>query len=725
MTSVQIPCLHLADVEIPREFSKLYDLAYNLWWTWFPDARQLFSRIDNQSWSRYRNPVQMLLGVDPARWDSLLNDEDFRASYAAVIADFEGYIGSDQTWFQRHHPEQSTRPIAYFSMEYGVHHSLAIYSGGLGVLSGDHCKSASDLGLPFVAVGLLYRHGYFQQTVDVDGLQQHTYPEYDFSRLPLRPAAGPTGRPVMVEVPLLDRTVHAQVWVAQVGRVPLVLLDTDVRQNDPADRPISDILYVQGREMRLVQEMILGVGGVRALRALGIEPQAWHLNEGHCAFLQLERLREVIAEQGLDFAGARQQIQRNSVFTTHTPVPAGNEQFDDTLAHTYLEPWATPLGTDVETLLGLGHAEHGHPHQPLNLTALAVRTTSFTNGVSQLNAEVVNEMWQHLFDEPDTMGGPVVGITNGIHSPTWLGREMRLLIERHLGADWQELLLDPEAWVKVLDIPDEELWTAHQAQKERLGRFTRSRLREQFARHGHSPSALRAVAELFDPDVLTIAFARRFATYKRANLLFNDLVRLRKLVSNPQRPLQILFAGKAHPADRPGQELIQHIFKLSQTQDLLGKVFFIENYDMRIAGMLVQGADVWLNTPRRPLEASGTSGQKAAINGALNFSILDGWWPEGYDHENGWVIGSPKHYSDEVQQDHEDADSFYRILEEEIVPTYYQRNERGLPPLWLAHMKRAIATITPQFSSSRMVADYVRQSYLPALERAAAAVPVG
>lgn len=733
MNPLRIDCLHIGDIELPREVSRLYDLAYNLWWTWNPEARQLFASIDHATWARYRNPVEALINLEPQRWEALLENEVFLENYSSVIEAFDRYMGSGgEAWFRRSFAEHDDDLIAYFSMEYGVHHSLAIYSGGLGVLSGDHCKSASDLGLPFVAVGLLYRHGYFRQTIDATGLQQHAYPEYDFSRLPLRPAAGKTGREILVTVPLPGRDVFAKVWVAQVGRVPLVLLDTDIPENHPADRPITDVLYVRGREMRLVQEMVLGVGGVRALRALDLAPDIWHLNEGHSAFLQLERFREVMEEKSVGFPQAREAVARRSVFTTHTPVTAGNEQFDAGLALRYLEVWAPRLGVPAQELLALGSATEDPTGQNLNLTAFAIRNSRATNGVSQLNGEIVDGMWRHLFPQVPAKEKAIPGITNGVHSPTWMGPELRRLLDRHLGQDWEDLLHDDAAWERVEGISPGEIWRAHQTQKERLTRFTRSRLLEQFARHGQAPDALRQVSELFDPDVLTVGFARRFATYKRANLIFSDLERLRELISNSERPVQIVFAGKAHPADRPGQELIQSIFQLSQSERLAGKVFFLENYDMRMGAMLVQGVDVWLNTPRRPMEASGTSGQKAAMNGALNFSVLDGWWPEAFDGHNGWVIGdtgssdlgssdsgsSDRHPArDPEAQDRRDAADLYDVLATRIVPLYYHRNESGLPEAWIARMKKAIASVTPHFSSSRMVRDYCRQAYVPALKQ--------
>jgi glycogen phosphorylase len=728
MKRAAIPCLHLGDIELPTEVSRLYDLAYNLWWTWTPEARRLFASIDPAAWSHYRNPVQMLINVEPERWRVLVESEPFMDAFGQVMGDFDRYLdGVGESWFYQQHgatlpgaggrsDEGGERTIAYFSMEYGLDACLALYSGGLGVLSGDHLKSASDLGLPFVAVGLLYPHGYFRQTVDAEGWQQHSYPQYDLTRLPLRPVATRTGRSLVIPVPVEDRDIHAQVWLAQVGRVPLLLLDTDIPENDPADRPITDILYVQGREMRLVQEMLLGVGGARALRALEITPTVWHLNEGHCAFAQLERL-DGLRRAGQTLDEALAALRATTAFTTHTPVPAGNEQFDRALAVRYLEPWGTRLDCPVERLMALGNSGGTGEAQPLNLTALALRTSGPVNGVSQLNAEVLERMWQPLLAEGlDGSGEPgpprhIRGITNGVHSATWLGLDMRRLLERHLGRDWQDKLLEPAAWSVLEDVPDGEVWKAHQAQKARLGRFCRGRLREQLARHGQAPSALREVEAMFDPEVLTLGFARRFATYKRANLIFTDLERLQRALRDG--PVQILFAGKAHPADRPGQELIQNIFQLSQSPELKGRVFFLEDYDMRVGAMLVQGVDVWLNTPRRPLEASGTSGQKASLNGALNFSVLDGWWPEGFDGENGWAIGEAQRFDNEAEQDRDDAASFYRTLEEAVIPLYRER-EDGLPRRWIEHMKRAIATVAPQFSAHRMVRDYVELAYAPA-----------
>ena len=710
----EIACRQVADIELPAEVDGLYDLAYNFWWSWTSEARQLFSAIDSDAWARYRNPVEVLLNVERAQWERLVDNTTFMDSYVRVQRAFRNYLeGGEESWFRRRFPNYASGPFAYFSMEFGIHHCLRIYSGGLGVLSGDHCKTASDLGLPFVALGLLYRAGYFRQAIDADGFQQHIYPEYDFTRLPVRPAMDRRGRDVVVQVPFPGRDVSAKVWVAQVGRVPILLLDTDLAVNDPADRPIANVLYVRGREMRLVQEILLGIGGVKALAALGIQPSTWHINEGHSALLQLERLRQVIADEDADFEAALDLIKANTSFTTHTPVPAGNEQFEPGLVGGYLEPWVEPLRTDMGRLMALGAADHGEPHQPLNLTALALRTSSYANAVSRLNAEVSDNMWRHLYPQQPAEEPVIEPITNGVHLPTWLGTEIRALFRKRYGTDWFEALMDPSAWDFVDEIPDEELWSAHTAQKERLIRFSRSRLREQYARHGRSPGHLRFVATLFDPEALTIGFARRVATYKRAGLLFSDLHRLRQILRNPERPVQVIMAGKAHPADRPGQELIQHIYKLSQEPDLHGRVAFLENYDMRMGGMLVQGVDVWLNTPRKPLEASGTSGQKAAVNGVLNLSILDGWWPEGYDGTNGWAIGEEEDAPEEWQQDQQDANSLYTTLEEQVIPTFFSREEGGCPRGWVAMMKRSMVTIGPRFSASRMVREYAERAYVP------------
>ncbi|HEX9204275.1 MAG TPA: alpha-glucan family phosphorylase, partial [Vicinamibacteria bacterium] len=605
------------------------------WWSWSPLATRLFAWIDPEHWRRYHNPVQLLINIEPQQWMRLLSDPEFRRTYENVILALDEYR-SRPRWF-----DQEGRllpgPVGYFSMEFGIHESLGVYSGGLGVLAGDHCKAASDLGVPLVGVGLLYRSGYFRQTVDADGYQQHIYPDYDFARLPVQPVQAPGGGVLTVPIDLPGRIVQAAVWKAQVGLVPVLMLDTDIPLNDPADRPITGVLYVRGREMRICQEIVLGVGGVRALSALGIHPAVWHMNEGHVAFLNLERVRERVRE-GDGLADALKAVARNTVFTTHTPVPAGNETFDKKLVRRYLEFWTREVGCDPDDALALG-ADNGS----FNMTALAIRHSSRTNGVSKLHGQVSSGMWRHLFDGDNPQ--PVGAITNGVHTESWVGPEMRAFYAQHLDPHWEQHLLEPDFWARVRQVSDAALWAAHRSQKERLIRFVRERVRMQSARHGLSPDELRQVEGLLDPHALTIGFARRFATYKRAFLLMTDLDRLRALVSDAARPVQFIFAGKAHPADREGQEVIRQLVLLTQLE-FRGKLVFLEDYDIEMGRALVQGCDVWLNTPRRPQEASGTSGQKSPINGGVNVSILDGWWVEGYRQDNGWSVGTEEPGSD-------------------------------------------------------------------------------
>jgi starch phosphorylase len=712
--SPAIETLPGAEVEIPREVARLYDLAYNLWWTWSPNAHLLFSGIDPARWVRSRNPVELLLGVEAHMWDPLVQSESFMSGYHAVIGEFDRYLaGGDSSWFRKSYPSFSGGPVAYLSTEFGWHECLGIYSGGLGILSGDHCKSASDLGLPFVGVGLMYRRGYFRQSVDADGRQQHFYPDYDLRRLPLLPVAGPGGKPLRVQVDLPGRTVSLRVWKATVGRVPVLLLDSDLRDNDPADRPITSILYVHGREMRLCQEMVLGVGGYRALEAAGVSPSVWHLNEGHSALVSFERIRRAMEGSGLSFSDAVAKVAKTSAFTTHTPVPAGNETFELPLVSAYADAWGVGVPGGAGPFVDLGRGAPGA--DVFNMTVLAMRTASRINGVSKLHGRVADGMWKHLFPSEDAERERIGSVTNGVHIPTWMGPEMGALLRRHLGVDYERRLLDPGFADEVMAIPDEDVWDSHTAQKSRLIILVRERVLEQLARHGRSPEDLRRVQSLLAPDVLTLGFARRFATYKRADLMFRDLERLKALMKSSTRPIQILFAGKAHPADKPGQDVLRRIFEASMSADLWGHVVLLENYDMRIARFLVQGVDVWVNTPRRPLEASGTSGMKAAANGALNLSVLDGWWAEAYDPALGFAVGRAQDYGDLETQDAEDAESLYRLLADEVAATFYDREAGAIPHAWIGRMKRSIARLAPRFSTERMVRDYAIRAYLPAM----------
>ena len=709
----QIPSIPAATFRLPPQLEGLRRLAYNLYWAWHPRARTIWSRIDRDTWTRHRNPIPVLSG--PVEWRRLLDDTDFMVEVGEVLREFDGYManGSD-SWFANRYPEPAG-PVAYFCAEYGIYESLGIYSGGLGVLAGDHTKTTSDMALPFVGVGLLYRKGYFHQTIDADGHQEHAYPDYDLSRLPLSRVQGPDGEPLQVSVELPDRDLQVAVWVAQVGRTPVLLLDTDIPENGDADRPITHILYVRGREMRLHQELVLGVGGVRALRALGISPSVWHLNEGHSAFLLAERAREYVAA-GLTLEEAWDRVRADSVFTIHTPVPAGNERF----AADLVRQLAGPLldgdgrpntgGVPVAAVLELGIGVEGDRSQ-FDMTGFSLRLTRDGNAVSQLHARTADATWQGVAPHE------IIGVTNGVHMPSWVGHAMSETLTRYTGADLDNMDAEadgPEAggfWQRLPGIPDDELWETHKRQKLELAIFARRRLRNQFARHGESPAVLEALEAALEPDILTIGFARRFATYKRAGLLFSDVDRLARLLWNEERPVQVVFAGKAHPADRPGQQVIQEIFTRSRSDPLRGRVFVLEDYDIRIARYLVAGVDIWLNNPRRPLEASGTSGMKAAANGVVNVSVLDGWWDEGWTGDNGWAIGGRETNSDEGAQDWADAQDLYRLLESEIVPLYYDRLPDGLPVRWVELMRRSMASALWRFSTTRMLHDYVERMY--------------
>ena len=716
-SSLRISTLPPATLRVPAQLEGLERLAYNLYWSWHPQVRALFSRIDRDTWRRHRSPVVVLRA--PRDWSSLLDDPDFMVQYRTLLAAFDAYMADGKgNWFARHHANELNGPVAYFCAEFGLHESLGIYSGGLGVLAGDHCKTASDMDLPFVAVGLFYRHGYFRQTIDADGHQEHAYPDLDAARQPLLRVLDEMGDPLTVPVELPGRTVHVAVWLVRVGRVPLLLLDTDTPLNEDHDRPITHILYVRGREMRLHQELVLGVGGVRALRALGIKPSAWHLNEGHSAFMLVEQVRELVTA-GVPLDEALARVRSGAVFTIHTPVSAGNERFDVDLVRRLARPLTEPDGVDLERILEIGRGVDGDQGQ-FDMTAFSLRLTSGANAVSHLHAQTANSTWG------DLPGHPILGLTNGVHPPTWLGGPVRELY-RELGAELDRQDDDrprDRFWERLGRISDERLWDAHQQQKLELAYFARGRLRNQFARHGELPGELARVNEALDPAILTIGFARRFATYKRAGLLFSDEERLARLLWDADRPVQIVFAGKAHPADRPGQRVIQEIFGRTRSQRLKGRVFILEDYDIRVARYLVSGVDVWLNNPRRPLEASGTSGMKAAMNGVVNCSVLDGWWDEGWQGENGWAIGGRDTNPDEGAQDWADAQDLYRILEKEIVPRWYERDERGLPNAWLATMRRAMASSLWLFSTTRMLEEYTERLYLPAAREEAAEVPV-
>ncbi|MCS7220594.1 MAG: alpha-glucan family phosphorylase [Anaerolineae bacterium] len=698
---------------VPTRLSRLNELAYNLWWSWHPAAQALYRDLDPELWERVEhNPVKLLRDLSQERLDAAASDPAYLAAYDQVITAFEAYLTSHASCLTQHHPQVRDELIAYFSAEFGLHESLPMYSGGLGILAGDHCKAASDLGIPLVGVGFLYPQGYFRQRIDAHGWQQATYEKIHFSEVPAQPALNSEGQQVMISVELPGRTVYARVWHIQVGRVNLYLLDTDVALNGHSDRELTARLYGGDQETRIAQEFVLGIGGVRALRALGIYPTVWHVNEGHCAFLVLERMRELVA-QGLSFAAAREAVAANTVFTTHTPVPAGNDAFPFELIDRYFGHFWPQLHIDRETFLSLGR--HDYPWGPqFSMTALALRTSGRRNGVSQLHGEISRRMWQPLWPETPTEEVPISAITNGVHLASWLAPELAELYDRYLAPDWRERIEQPETWAPLAEVPDEALWEVHCRLRHKMIDFIRHRVRRQRLRYGESAERISATAELLNPDALTIGFARRFATYKRATLLFRDLARLQALLSRPDRPVQIIFAGKAHPADEPGKKLIQTIHQLSQRPEFLGRIVFVEDYDINLARYLVQGVDLWLNTPRRPNEASGTSGQKASINGVPTCSILDGWWPEAYEGANGWAFGETREFADSEAQDDADAQALYMTLEEEIIPLFFERGEDGVPHRWVRVMKEAIRSVAPRFNTHRMVREYLEKMYLPA-----------
>jgi len=705
---------------LPKELARLNDIAYNLWWSWEPEAQALYASLDAALWeSTNHNPVKFLQRVSQAALDKAAANTDYRERLASVAAAFDDYMSSDaSTWFKRTYPDKINETIAYFSAEFGLHEALPIYSGGLGVLAGDHCKSASDLGLPFIGVGFLYPQGYFTQQIDGAGVQQAVYEKIDFAEVPALPAVDPQGREVLIHVDLPGRTVYAKVWKIQVGRIPIYLMDTDVPRNAPPDRELSARLYGGDREMRISQEVVLGIGGVRAVRALGYDPAVWHMNEGHSAFLGIERVRELVQGQGMTWHEAGEYVRGNTLFTTHTPVPAGNDSFAFELVEKFFWQYWGALGVTRDQFMNFARQELPWGPQ-YSMTVLALRLSCYANGVSRLHGEVSRGMWNFLWPNTPVSEVPIGSITNGVHTKTWLQQELRSLYAEYFGGAWGEEFDLADRW-HTDAIPAGELWQAHQTRKEKMVELVRERLTEQALRHGEGTAILETAKTALDPRALVLGFARRFATYKRATLIFRDEERLLRLLSDPERPVQLVFAGKAHPADEPGKSFIQRIYQLSHEPQFAGKIVFVEDYDMNIARHLISGVDVWLNNPRRPLEASGTSGEKAAVNGIPNFSALDGWWEEGFDGENGWAIGESRSYKDDQTQDEADALSLYQTLEQEIIPLYFNRTDAGVPEGWVAKMRNAIQSCGPRFSMDRQVKDYVNIYYLPAAATGAA-----
>jgi starch phosphorylase len=711
--------------DLPERIQRLGEVAYNLWWTWVPEAHDVFARIDPTLWEDLsHNPVQFLREVKRPQLDLAAQNLDYTALYDRVLSAFDNYLRSKETWFLKNHAQHQKRPIAYFSSEFGLHETLPIYAGGLGILAGDHLKEASDLGLPLVAVGFIYTQGYFFQHISEDGWQESRRVTLKFEELPVMPILDDDGQPLMVSVDLPGRTLHARLWEVHVGRVPLYLLDSNVDENSSADRALTARLYSSDPDLRISQEILLGIGGVRALRMLGYNPAVWHMNEGHSAFLGLEQARELVLA-GTPLAEAIKQVRAGNIFTTHTPVAAGNDEFPLWLVDRYFSQYWPELGLDQEGFIDLAGRQVSWG-EAFSMPVLALRFSGQHNGVSELHGRVARRMWHFLWPSLKEDDVRISYITNGIHTRTWLSKRMGQLYGKYLGSDWQEHLDDLEMWKKVYEIPDKELWLARRHTKRKLAFYIRERARRQWLRDGIHPVQVIAAGALLDPYALTIGFARRFATYKRANLIMQDLDRLLALINKPNRPVQIIFAGKAHPADEAGKLLIQQVYRAVKKAETGGRLVFLEDYDMLLARYLVQGVDVWLNTPRRPMEASGTSGQKAALNGALNFSIMDGWWREGYNQKNGWVIGTEQEYADQGEQDSVDANSLYDVLENQIVPLYYDGRIGNQPAEgWLNMVKESISTLAPQFSARRMLKEYVDKLYLPAIEKRVEVLEIG
>jgi len=691
----------------------------NLWWTWQPHVRALFRHLDPELWHQTNhNPLRMLQLCRQARLEEVAKDDEFLARLDTVKAQFDSYCSSKDTYGQKRpkSPFSKTTPLAYFSAEFGFHESFPIYSGGLGILSGDHCKSASDLGLDFVAFSLLYRHGYFRQQINKDGAQESIRLNQNFSHLPLADAHDSAGLPLTVGVEILGRTVRAKVWKVSIGRITLFLLDTDIPDNSEEDRQITAQLYGGDHEMRIRQEIVLGIGGIHALNAMGIKPAAYHMNEGHAAFISLELVRRAVAEQNLDFYSALQVVAASNIFTTHTPVPAGNDAFPLDLMRKYFGDFPTKLGINFETFASFGQTRND-PAEPFSMTILALRTSRHANGVSALHGRVSQGLWKDVWQGVPESEVPITSITNGIHTKTWMAPEFSALYDKYLPG-WEDNLTEPEFWRGVFEIPDEELWSIHCKLKNRLVDFVRERVRRQRTRIGETPESLRSVSRLLNPEVLTIGFARRFATYKRATLLFRDPERLHRLLANTERPVQFVFAGKAHPKDEPGQHFIRDVYRFSRMPEFQDRIVFLEDYDHYVGRRLYQGVDLWLNNPRRPLEASGTSGMKLPPNGGLNLSVLDGWWCEGYNGRNGWSIGAeiPETTAviDPAREDEIDIASLFHVLETQVVPLYYAKPDGRLPIAWLQLMRESIRSITPAFNTHRMVKEYCERLYEPA-----------
>lgn len=701
--------------QLPKRIGKLSEIANNLWWSWNTEFLRLFKMIDRDLWETCeKNPVKFLKQVSQDRLEAVATNQEFLKEYDRLAKEFDDYVTSKNTWFSNKYPENKKDLIAYFSAEYGLDQTIPIYSGGLGILSGDHLKSASDLGIPLVAVGLLYKNGYFHQKINGYGDQETEYNNIDLSNLPINPVKDENGDELKIYVKFEKRKIYLKVWQINVGRIKLYLLDSDIDENKPEDREVTLKLYGGDQEMRIKQEIVLGMGGTNLLtRALGLNPTVYHMNEGHSAFLILELIKNIIKEKKVSFEVAKDIASSKTVFTTHTPVPAGNDIFPIALVEKYFKEFWPRLGLDREEFLKLGMKPCTDLEPGFNMGILALKVAGKKNGVSKLHGAVSRELFGDVWPEIAANESPITYVTNGIHTCSWLAPSLKELYNKYLIPYWQDNIYKDEVWENINNIPNKELWEIHQKRKQKLLEIVKESTTNRLRRSGYSYEEINDITSKLNPNALTIGFARRFATYKRATLIFRDLERITQILNNAERPVQLIFAGKAHPADKEGQDLIKRIHEISMMPQFKGKIFLLENYNIAMSRYLVSGVDVWLNNPRRPMEASGTSGQKASVNGVINFSVLDGWWAEGYNQENGWTIGTNAEFTSYEEQDDADSQSMYRTLEEKIIPTYYDKDENGISEKWIKIMKNSITSTGGKYSTSRMLVDYTNNLYMP------------
>ena len=701
--------------QLPKRIGKLSEIANNLWWSWNTEFLRLFKMIDRDLWETCeKNPVKFLKQVSQDRLEAVATNQEFLKEYDRLAKEFDDYVTSKNTWFSNKYPENKKDLIAYFSAEYGLDQTIPIYSGGLGILSGDHLKSASDLGIPLVAVGLLYKNGYFHQKINGYGDQETEYNNIDLSNLPINPVKDENGDELKIYVKFEKRKIYLKVWQINVGRIKLYLLDSDIDENKPEDREVTLKLYGGDQEMRIKQEIVLGMGGTNLLtRALGLNPTVYHMNEGHSAFLILELIKNIIKEKKVSFEVAKDIASSKTVFTTHTPVPAGNDIFPIALVEKYFKEFWPRLGLEREEFLKLGMKPCTDLEPGFNMGILALKVAGKKNGVSKLHGAVSRELFGDVWPEIAANESPITYVTNGIHTCSWLAPSLKELYNKYLIPYWQDNIYKDEVWENINNIPNQELWGIHQQRKQKLLELVKESTTNRLRRSGYSYEEINDITSKLNPNALTIGFARRFATYKRATLIFRDLERITQILNNAERPVQLIFAGKAHPADKEGQDLIKRIHEISMMPQFKGKIFLLENYNIAMSRYLVSGVDVWLNNPRRPMEASGTSGQKASVNGVINFSVLDGWWAEGYNQENGWTIGTNAEFTSYEEQDDADSQSMYRTLEEKIIPTYYDKYENGISEKWMRIMKNSITSTGGKYSTSRMLVDYTNNLYMP------------